>query len=106
LDATEATRFWRALYRAKWTESAGLRQRLVHFEGRSSDQRLKGVDAFVRQHITPRDILAAIEALAGEGLLSPRERANIEEAVLARVDAAGRWRYPPKTKVLTGRALQ
>jgi hypothetical protein len=104
LDPTETSRFWRALYKAKWTESAGLRQRLVHFEGQTSDQRLKGVDSFVREHLAPQDIVGALEALASEGLLSPREKATIEEAVLSRVDAAGRWKYPPKTKVHTGSA--
>jgi hypothetical protein len=64
LDHGEATRLWRALFRARWTESARLRQRLVHFEGQPSRQRLKGVDTFVRQHLTPQDVLAVLEGLS------------------------------------------
>jgi hypothetical protein len=50
LDPGEASRCWRALYRAKGSVSASLRQRLAYFEGQPAHQRLKGVDAFVRHH--------------------------------------------------------
>lgn len=36
------------------------------FEGQPALQRLKGVDGFVRHHLPPEDILAVLEALAGE----------------------------------------
>jgi len=97
LDPGEATRCWRALYQARWSVSASLRQRLAHFEGQPVEQRLAGVDTFVRQHLRPEDVLAALEALAQEGLLSPRDRVGIEEKVLGQLDGAGQWRYPPAT---------
>jgi hypothetical protein len=64
LDPGEATRCWRALYRARWTVSAGLRQRLAHFEGQTAHQRLLGVDALVRYHLPPQDVLGALSELA------------------------------------------
>jgi hypothetical protein len=94
LDAGETQRCWRALYQARWTVSAGLRQRLAHFEGQPDHQRLLGVDSLIRQHLPPTDILAMLEALAAEALLSPRDRIAISEKVLGQIDAAGQWRYP------------
>jgi hypothetical protein len=47
LDPGEATRCWRALYQARWTVSAGLRQKLAHFEGLPARQRLLNVDGFI-----------------------------------------------------------
>ena len=100
LDPGEATRCWRALYQARWSASASLRQRLAHFEGQPAAQRLTGVDTFVRRHLRPEDVIAAVEALAGEGLLSPRDRVTLEEKVLAQIDAAGQWRYPPAKELV------
>jgi hypothetical protein len=94
LDDQEAWRCWRALYRAKWSLAASFRQRLVHFEGQPAYQRLTGVDALVREHLTPADVLAVLEALTAEGLLSGRDRIQIEEKVLRCVNAAGTWTYP------------
>jgi hypothetical protein len=94
LDDGEARRCWRALYRAKWSASASLRQRLAHFEGQSAHQRLKQVDTLVRQGLTPQDVLGALEALAGEGLLSPKDRVKVETKVLEQVGRTGEWRYP------------
>jgi hypothetical protein len=98
LEDGEASRCWRALYQARWTVSAGLRQRIAHFEGQDAYQRLTGVDGFIRHSLPPEVILAVLEALAGEALLSPRDRVSIEEKVLAQVDGAGQWTYPHTTK--------
>jgi hypothetical protein len=44
----------------------------VLFEGQPAPQRLAGVDAWVREHLRPQDILAVLEALTAEGLLTRR----------------------------------
>jgi hypothetical protein len=94
LDAGETARLWRAVYLAKWTVSAGLRQRLVLFEGQETHQRLQGVDTMVRHALTPAAIIDAVEALRAEGLLSPKDRIVITHKILTMVDASGQWRYP------------
>jgi hypothetical protein len=98
LEPGEASRCWRALYQARWSVSASLRQVMVHFEAQDAMTRLTGVDAFVRHHLPPEVVLEALEALAGEALLSPRDRVRIEEKVLAQVGSDGQWQYPHTEK--------
>jgi hypothetical protein len=106
LDPGEARRCWRALYHAKWSASASLRQRLAHFEGQPAHQRLLGVDALVRRSLMPQHVLEAVEALAGEALLSPRDRVQISEKILAQVDSTGQWTYPPARGIIEPSAMR
>jgi hypothetical protein len=89
LSADEARRVWFALKQAQGTDAVAFRQYLVFYD----DNRAYKAAA---QHLlhticAPKRLLAVLEALQEEGLLSRRETTAVEETILGGVDAQGRW---------------
>jgi hypothetical protein len=68
-------------------QACGWRQALAFYEATlwaSSDHLIDHVS-------TPKVVLEVLEALIAEGKLAPAEGRAIEEQLLSRVTAAGRW---------------
>jgi hypothetical protein len=91
LTLTEAqiTTWWTALMRARWSAAVSLKQtvRYQHAEPFSRPW----LEHFARVNLHPTVLVEALEALAGEGIMSRGQANTFEEAILSRMTAAGDW---------------
>jgi hypothetical protein len=89
LNADEARRVWSALKQAQAPPAVAFRQYLVFYD----DNRAYRSEAQHMLHTicAPKRLLAILEGLQEEGLLSRRETTAVEERIFQAVDAHGRW---------------
>jgi hypothetical protein len=92
LAPTLTRRTWQALSRAQWTVAAQFRAAVLLAEGRLGARQGAGLLAFCQASASPPQLMAVVEALRGEGVLSREDATRWEEQMLAKLDAAGRWR--------------
>ena len=88
LPEAEADRLWRALQGARWSESAGFRQRLLLVRTHTPDTIVR----YAQEVLTPSAVIATVEALVGEGRLPRRVATTIEEYMFVRVRPDGQWK--------------
>ena len=92
LSARQSRQCWGALYRARWARAAGWRQTLAHFEGQRPSLRSPArVWDFVYRNIMPETIIAVVEGLIAERLLTRAEGNAVEAKILDHVGADGDW---------------
>jgi hypothetical protein len=92
LDADLSTRFWRALCRARWSETVAWRHALVHFDhSHRAVPPVEAVEGFISRAAKPAVVLRVLELLTQERCLSQQAASRIGECVLGRVDKHGHW---------------
>jgi hypothetical protein len=85
--------WWRAITKARWSESVQWRQAFLAFTGRPGRTSFREAEVFASEHCTPRDLIALVENLVKEGVMLPRDGRMIEEALLQQCDARGQWKH-------------
>src|SRR5205085_2683447 len=78
---------WQALASCPWTEVVTFRQKLLLWPTITS-----GRAAAISHGVTPQGVLDILEMLVRDRRLSRREAAQIEDRLLACVDAHGAWK--------------
>jgi hypothetical protein len=77
---------WRALCQATWSQAAQWRECVLAFHPAHQDAR-----QFVAVACSPLCLVAVLEQLVQEGVLSRPAASQIEERLLTYVDAQGQW---------------
>jgi hypothetical protein len=90
LNPDQQDRVWGAIARAKWAVASSWRQSVWLLDSRNPSTDAVGV--FLRQHSPPSRLMAVLEGLVQERLLSRKEVNAAEEKVLALVSADGEWK--------------
>jgi hypothetical protein len=90
LNPDQQDRVWGAIARAKWSVASSWRQTVLLLDSRGPSPDTVGV--FLREHSPPSRVMAVLESLVQEKLLSRREVSAVEEKVLAQVSADGQWK--------------
>ena len=84
--------WWRALGKSPWSQCADLRTCVLNYDGHPFVQQRPEAE---RQHLQmllePGQLLQVIDSLVRQKLLLKRDGAQIEEAILKRLDATGEW---------------
>jgi hypothetical protein len=78
---------WQGIASCPWTEVVTFRQQLLLWPTITT-----GRAAAVSHGVRPQDVLHIVDLLVKDRRVSKREAAQIEEAVLAHVDARGAWK--------------
>src|SRR2546427_11487898 len=81
--------WWRALGKARYTESVSFKQDLLFVHARPFTVEI--VDGFFASGFTPRRCIETLEALHAEGLLTRAQATVISEHVLDCTDVQGHW---------------
>ena len=94
LDEGLAWNWWRAITKSSWEECGALRDTIVRCSTLPFPGQAMTADrmAFETQ-VEPARLMGVLEDLATQHLLLRRDATKIQDAVLARLDAAGRWRH-------------
>lgn len=80
--------WWSALWKARWTTAVAFREAFGQVDTRDTVAAL----LFRQALVVPEVLITLVEALLAERCLLRHEARAIEEAILARVDAAGNWK--------------
>jgi hypothetical protein len=91
LDTHRASRWWVAVQRARTDRAKAFRAAMRQCDGLHHPLTLARVERFVAEDATPQVLLALVEDLVQDGDLTRHEALAIENALLAQVDAQGRW---------------
>jgi hypothetical protein len=91
LDAHRAYRWWVAVQRARSPRVKAFRAAMRQCDGLHHPLTLARVDRFVAEEATPQVLLALVEDLVQDGVLTRLEAVAIENALLAQVNAQGQW---------------
>jgi hypothetical protein len=96
LDERTARRWWTAVCRARWSVVQEWRQRVVLFDQGiiaplTDPQAVDAVARFLDTSAAPAQVMAILEALVGERVLSRQDARQMETKVLARVNRHGQW---------------
>ena len=86
LPAPLARQLWRVLYRSNYSAPASLRQALLLYDAAP----MWDAKALVHEALSPQRIVAVLEALVHEGLLS-RQEANQYEEYILKCTRQGQW---------------
>jgi len=97
LSEAQAKTWWHALSKAKWSVARQWRQQVVLFDqgiapALATPQAVDAVARFLDTTASPARVVAVLEALAQERLLSRRDSTGIEEKMLMQVTSEGRWK--------------
>jgi hypothetical protein len=90
LNPDQQDRVWGAIARAKWTVASSWRQTVWLLDSRNPSP--DAVAVFLTQHSPPSRLMAVLEGLVQERVLSRKEVNAVEEKVLAQVSADGQWK--------------
>lgn len=91
LDDRACWLWWAALQKSRWSHAQAFREALASCDGLANALDAYAVDQFLDQHARPAHLVALLEALHQERLLSRRESSRLECQVLTHVDARGEW---------------
>lgn len=97
LDPHHAQTWWTALRQARWSVSRSWKLDLAYFDQqhRSRTAQLDGVIPFLQTTSPPGRVVAVLEHLVQEHLLTRAEASAIEEGVLRCVNRRGEWFWSP-----------
>jgi hypothetical protein len=90
LSRHEMQRWWAAVCRSPWSRSVTLRGTIRGHE--AIDTQPDQVMPLYRDLLAPRALLAVIEDLLHQRLMTYRETCTIAEAILRRMDRHGQWK--------------
>jgi hypothetical protein len=85
--------WWCAIIRTKWTASSRWRDEFLHLANQHAVLTKNCVPDFLGGLVTLPTLIALIEGLMSERVLSRRDGRNIEEHLFAMADAAGAWKH-------------
>jgi hypothetical protein len=92
LTPAEQRQWWQAVQQARWSVVVSWRLALGLSPSQPTPLQLQ---AFLDGPAHPQQLMTVLEQLAQEGGLARPLVGRLEEAILARVQADGTWRYDP-----------
>ena len=95
LEPAEQQQWWRAVQQARWSQVVSWRLGLGLSAAQPTPAQLQ---AFLEGPAHPQQLMGVLEHLGKEGGLARALVHRLEEAILARMQADGTWRYDPLRK--------
>ena len=95
LEPAEQQQWWRAVQQARWSQVVSWRLGLGLSPAQPTPMQLQ---AFLEGPAHPEQLMRVLEHLGKEGGLPLALVHRLEEAILARMQADGTWRYDPLRK--------
>jgi hypothetical protein len=86
--------WWHGLSKAAWSDCVAFREAVLGYD-QLPYKRANSQSAAIDPFVTPGHLVQMVEALVRQQLLLRRDGVRIQEAILAKLDRTGQWRYSP-----------